>query len=378
MPVISIPRADKVSKPYPRAPFPDYVPTHPLVVIDFALIKVGDDEECRRLFKACSTLGFFYLKNHSVEELVEPMFEIGQDTFSSPVEELLPFEMGSEGRTAGYKKSGGTNVDAKGNLDTVEFFNIAKDDALAYPVARQRSYPSVIQQHMSTIKEFISLSDTVLKTIMTALEPFVGLEPGTLTAYHENGGPNLSGSEARLIYKPPSGAPGSPIEGVGEDGQPAAAIGSHTDFGSLSMLHSRGTGGLQVLPPGSRHWHYIKPLQNHAICNVGDTLSVYTGGLLRSNIHRVVPPPGDQADYARWSLVYFLRPSFDKPLCPLRELSKEIEEAAEKSPILSPMDGSQTAGEWFARRVKGQRTDLRKGPESWIASRGTEHDPDRN
>ncbi|KAK4047456.1 hypothetical protein OIV83_005368 [Microbotryomycetes sp. JL201] len=378
MPVITIPRAVKESKPYPRAPFPAYVPTHPLLIIDFELIKQGDEAECQRLFEACSTLGFFYLKNHTVEDLVEPMFDIGQDTFSSPVEELLPYEMGSEGRTAGYKKSGGTNVDAKGNLDTVEFMNVAKDDALAFPVIRQRSYPSVIEEHMSTIREFISASDAVLKTIMAALEPFVGLAPGTLAKYHENGEPNLSGSEARLIYKPPSGVPGSPIEGIGEDGQPAAAIGSHTDFGSLSMLHSRGTGGLQVLPPGSRHWQYIKPIVDLAICNVGDTLSVYTGGIMRSNIHRVVSPPGDQADYARWSLVYFLRPSFDKSLCPLRTLSEEIAEAAAKSPTLSPMDETQTAGEWFARRVKGQRTDLRTGPESWKASRGTEHDPDRN
>ncbi|KAK4046710.1 hypothetical protein OIO90_006463 [Microbotryomycetes sp. JL221] len=288
--------------------------------------------------------------------------------------------MGSKGRTAGYKKSGGTNVDAKGNLDTVEFMNIAKDDALAFPVVRQRTYPRVVENEMIvTIRPFIQKSDDVLKTLLSVLEPFVGLPSGTLAKYHENGRPNLSGSEARIIFKPPTGAPGSPVEGVGEDGKPAAAIGSHTDFGSFSMLHSRGCGGLQVLPPGSEEWYYIKPMPGMAVCNVGDTLSVYTGGLLRSNIHRVVPPPGDQADFARWSLVYFLRPSFEKCLYPLRELSNVIKVAAEKSPLLSPLDAtSPTAGDWFARRVKGQRTDLRKGPESWKASRGTEHDPDRD
>lgn len=38
------------------------------------------------------------------------------------------------------------------------------------------------------------------------------------------------------------------------------------------MLHGRGTGGLQVLPPGSTEWQWIRPIRGHAVCNVGDTL----------------------------------------------------------------------------------------------------------
>jgi len=34
----------------------------------------------------------------------------------------------------------------------------------------------------------------------------------------------------------------------------------------------------------------------------------FTAGVLRSNIHRVVNPPGAQADETRMSLVYFARP----------------------------------------------------------------------
>lgn len=41
-------------------------------------------------------------------------------------------------------------------------------------------------------------------------------------------------------------------------------------------------------------------------------LAVYTGGILHSNVHRVVPPPGEQANFTRWSLVFFLRPSLKK------------------------------------------------------------------
>jgi isopenicillin N synthase-like dioxygenase len=34
----------------------------------------------------------------------------------------------------------------------------------------------------------------------------------------------------------------------------------------------------------------------------------FTNGLLRSNIHRVVAPPGEQGKETRYSVVYFARP----------------------------------------------------------------------
>lgn len=40
-------------------PFPDNVPTHPLLVIDYGLINVGDEQEINRLWEAATTLGFW-------------------------------------------------------------------------------------------------------------------------------------------------------------------------------------------------------------------------------------------------------------------------------------------------------------------------------
>ena len=90
-------------------------------------------------------------QNFGFEDLVEPMFEVGEDTFRLPLDELLQFEQADSGLSAGYKKAsrpvypllspatrlvahprtplqaGGTNVDAKGNLDTVEFLQVRID-----------------------------------------------------------------------------------------------------------------------------------------------------------------------------------------------------------------------------------------------------------
>jgi hypothetical protein len=102
--------------------------------------------------------------------------------------------------------------------------------------------------------------------------------------------------------------------------------------------------------------------------------AVYTGGILHSNVHRVVPPPGEQANFTRWSLVFFLRPSFDEELYPLVHESEAIAEAAKVHPTISKLQTGITAGEWFFRRVAGQRSANRKGPESWKQSRGTERE----
>ncbi|BGP38549.1 hypothetical protein JCM10449v2_002484 [Rhodotorula kratochvilovae] len=361
---------------YPRTDFPEDLECHPLLIVDFAKVKAGDESEIDTLYQACTNLGFFYLKNHGVENLTEPMFEMGKATFELPDEELMPFEQGDSGMSAGYKKAGLNNVDAKGNLDTVHFINVAKDDALAYPEVRQRTYPRTVVERMDTVTGFVRTSDNVLQTLLAVLEPRIGLPAGTLAALHKEG--DISGSESRCILKPAEGDKGYLPEGKGDDGNPAAAIGAHTDFGVLSMLHGRGCGGLQVLPPGTSKWQHIRPLPGHAVCNVGDTLAVYSGGIFKSNIHRVIPPPAPQNLHARWSLVYFLRPGFDNPLRPLSEQSELIRAHAEQDPAIKALPTDATAGSWYKRRIALQRVANRKGPETWAASRGTEHDPNKD
>lgn len=40
-------------------PFPEDVPTHPLLIVDFQLIKEEDEAELDKLWKAATQLGFW-------------------------------------------------------------------------------------------------------------------------------------------------------------------------------------------------------------------------------------------------------------------------------------------------------------------------------
>jgi len=219
-----------------------------------------------------------------------------------------------------------------------------------------------------TVTPFVKESVEVTRVLINALGRKLDLPEGVLEEIHST--KEHSGSETRVIKNPPVGG-----NGITKD---RVAIGAHTDFGSLSFLHNR-LGGLQVLVPGNVEWQYIKPIPGCAICNIGDALKVLSGGILQSNMHRVVPPPGQQGSYTRWSLVYFARPGNSVVLNPLESSSSAIAKAIA---TLSPEDQAKlrtgsTSGEWFKRRIKYQRINNRTGPESWKASRGTEHQPQK-
>jgi len=208
----------------------------------------------------------------------------------------------------------------------------------------------------STIVPFVRKSLEVNNTILEIFNDKLGLPAGSLLKRHLM--EEFSGSEARITKNGPT------------SNTTKVAIGSHTDFGSLSFLHNR-LGGLQVLPPGSESWQYVKPIPRHAICNVGDALALFSGGILRSNLHRVLPPPAPQAGIERYSLVYFTRPGNSIILRALVDESPLIAEAVSRG-LENNYETGSTALEWFSRRIKNQRIKNRKGPETWMASRGTE------
>ncbi|KAH9848648.1 Clavaminate synthase-like protein [Lenzites betulinus] len=344
-------------------PFPNDVPTHPLLVVDYELLLKRDETEIDKLWKAATELGFWYLKNHGVDAEVDRMFEMGAETMRLPLDEKMKYEQGDEGISFGYKAAGANATDENGSLDTVEFINVAKDDALAWPAKVHRDYPSTVNARMEgTIRPFVEKSLAVNNTLLAVLGARLGLSEGALEGRHTRDEP--SGSEARCIKNPPR--PG----GISEE---KAAIGAHTDFGSLSFLHNR-LGGLQVMVPGTSEWQYVRPIPGHAICNLGDAMTIFSGGILRSNLHRVVPPPKEQGYYERWSLVFFTRPGHAAILRPLSGESPIIAEAVSKLPP-GKYDTDATSKEWFARRIRNQRIKNRTGPETWRASRGTEHQP---
>ena len=97
---------------------------------------------------------------------------------------------------------------------------------MAWPGKVHREYPSAVNARMeSTIKPFVQKSLAVNYSLMDVLNERLGLPKGALADQHPLEEP--SGSESRCIKNPPK------PEGISEE---QAAIGAHTDFGSLVRM----------------------------------------------------------------------------------------------------------------------------------------------
>lgn len=95
------------------------------------------------------------------------------------------------------------------------------------------------------------------------------------------------------------------------DGQ---GVGSHADYGFVTLLLQDSVGGLEVLPPGAGEWASVEPLPGALVVNLGEMLEVATEGYLAATIHRVqAPPPGVD----RYSVPFFWSPRLDAVIDPV-------------------------------------------------------------
>jgi len=101
--------------------------------------------------------------------------------------------------------------------------------------------------------------------------------------------------------------------------QGGVSCGEHTDYGCLTLLLSDETkGALQVLhrlPDGSEAWISADPIEGAYVVNVGDMIELWTNGLVKSTLHRVVYTGQNY----RVSVPFFLEPDRDAEVEPLEE-----------------------------------------------------------
>ena len=330
-------------------PFPNDIDAVPLFSIDYAKLKAADEIETQRFFKACQELGFFYLANSGIDP--SEMFSVCDDFYNNTSEEeKKKYDMGETGNYYGMKMKGSGIVDSKGTPDSNEFFNLSKDDLLGNDV-KPLPKPPVLEQNKDKVATYMRQCHSVIITLLEIISTSLGIPANTLPDIHRID--HISGDMIRLIkaYNPT----------VQDEQQ--CALGEHTDFGSITILYNN-LGGLQLKDPTTDTWRYVKPVPGSPIINLGDACVKLTNGLLRSNIHRVVRPPGEQAKHVRYSIVYFSRPEDDIKLAPLKG-SPLIKADAESD------KEALTSKEWIANRVKYRRV-ANFSKESFNLGSGTE------
>jgi len=109
-------------------PFPEDVPTAPLLRLSLAKLLEHDKAEVNRFVRACEDLGFFYLDlsgpGDGLLSYADALFQVGEQLFDLPLEEKKQYNFMHKNSYAGYKGYGANVVDKNGNLDRNEFYNV--------------------------------------------------------------------------------------------------------------------------------------------------------------------------------------------------------------------------------------------------------------
>lgn len=114
----------------------------------------------------------------------------------------------------------------------------------------------------------------------------------------------------RLLNYPPIEA--SKIQGGGN------RAGSHSDYGTVTLLFQDMVGGLEVQDKATGAFVPAKPVADTVVVNIGDLLQRWSNDVLSSTIHRVVLPSegveGTSMTPRRNSIVRSFPPPFPSSL----------------------------------------------------------------
>ncbi|KAJ0117906.1 hypothetical protein J7T55_014356 [Diaporthe amygdali] len=285
---------------------PEYydIPTAPIASISLVGLRKGDKVTAQSLLKACQTLGFFLLDlrgddlgDSLVREIDQLMGGVGKDVMGLPEDVKRQYHVDVPRSFEGFKLRGVGKTETN-EPDRFEWFNIGQDGLTG--VGPVPPLPPLVQTHLPLFTSYLKHNQEIASTIQTTLATELGLPADTFTSLNRPTEPTLS--LVRLLK----------FEASSEAKDLRTALRHHTDIGTITLL-ANVLGGLQVLKPGQsatdpNAWLWVRPRPRHLIVNLGDAMVQWTGGLLRSNTHRVTYSPGDQRFVDRYSMAYFLRP----------------------------------------------------------------------
>ncbi|KAI6265153.1 hypothetical protein MCOR07_001795 [Pyricularia oryzae] len=317
-----------------------------LVTLDLSQFDApgGKEKLAVQLRDAVHQVGFFYVVNHGLgQDAVDEQYAIGQEVFKLPLEEKMKHIADiASGSYNGYRPAGMREL-APGLRDNVEMYNMFKMNGKL-----ERSHPEVVAQHRAKVEAFQRhLVEDVVRKLLVLLAIVLDLpDENQLLEGHRFD--DISDCHLRYMYYHAR----SPEENA-KFGD--VYVGGHTDYGTLTLLFRQPVAALQVrMADGG--WKWVKPYPESITVNIADALQFWSGGYLKSSIHRVAVPPEDQAHINRLGLLYFVRPGSDLTL-------KTLE-----SPLLRRLglktDEDEAAGikgaDWVKERV---RQDLEKAKE---------------
>ena len=259
--------------------------------------------------RACRELGFLLVTGHGVRDTTKAaLLAAMRDFFSLPTIEKERIAIGRSVHHRGYvgmeaeslegALADGGDIsayragDLKETIDSgIEHGPDHPDVRAGTPLHGPNQLPDLPGFRVAWQNYFDEVNEAHLR-VQRGLALALGLEP---TFFEDLDGETML--HLRMLHYPPSDrvtpAPGQ------------LGCGTHTDYGTVTLLADDGVGGLQV-QQRSGEWIDVVVPDGHLVVNLGDLMAIWTNDRYVSNPHRVVNPIGRD----RYSIPLFVTPPF--------------------------------------------------------------------
>ena len=276
-----------------------------------------------RILDAVVKTGFFYLSDHGIsQDEINLLFDQSARFFLHEAEAERLACQDRENNT-GYTAMKSENLDtnSKSGGDLKESFylaGLARAEGGSSPAEERyrppaQRLPPALKQHQEALATFIEKCKAVCDAVLAGFAEAIDLPSNYFVDSHHGQHDRL-----RLIHYPPTPVSRNDSETT------SIRAGSHSDYGSCTLLFQKDVGGLQVeMKPGQ--WVDIPPRQGCLVVNVGDAMEFWSAGMFRSTQHRVVLPRSESESGSRFSVAYFCQPDEDARMVPL-EISERVRE----------------------------------------------------
>ncbi len=257
--------------------------------------------------RALREIGFLLVVNHGVDDsLRDAVRAASRRFFELPVQTKQRYRAQVGGQTwmprgwspLGSEANANSDEGVSAPPDLKESFNIAcfvptGDAAVDREWFTDNVWPDEVPDYRAAVTVYVgqmhSLVDVLLEIAAVALglpqRHFLDLADHPTWSFYTHWYPAL--------------------RDVGEPEPGQLRIGSHTDFGTFTILdRQQGTGGLQVLGKDGG-WADAPWVDGAFTINIGDMMARWTGDRWVSNRHRVLAPDASAPDEDLMSLVYF-------------------------------------------------------------------------
>ncbi|KFK31850.1 hypothetical protein AALP_AA6G166600 [Arabis alpina] len=258
-------------------------------------------EIVHQLAYACSTYGFFQIKNHGVPDTtIEKMLTVGREFFHQPESERIKHYSADPTKTTRVSTSFNVSADKILNWrDYLRLHCFPIEDFIGEWPSSPISFREVTAEYATNVRALVL-------RLLEALSESLGVERDHIS--------NRLGQHAQHMafnYYPPCPEP-----------ELTYGLPGHKDPTVITVLLQDQVSGLQVFKDDK--WIAVNPIPNTFIVNIGDQMQVISNDLYKSVLHRAIV----NTEKERLSIPTFYFPSTDAVIGPASELINEQDSLA--------------------------------------------------